>query len=146
VLRLEQPSPDSSAAPSSSARTSLDGRTSEIVVKVVNSEAVAKPVRLAVEGAATRGDTRMVVLASADPPWRRPQAALMAAHIAAVFDAIPRAVRHPIPAMVTVATRAIVRFDRPVVTLCSPRGSMATRLRNIQRVFTADDRVRRCGN
>ena len=64
MLRLEQPSPDSSAAPSSSARTSLDGRTSEIVVKVVNSEAVAKPVRLAIEGAAPRGDVRMVMLAS----------------------------------------------------------------------------------
>jgi alpha-L-arabinofuranosidase len=48
------------------ASASLDGRTNEIVVKVVNSEAVTKPVRLAVEGAATRGDARMTVLASAD--------------------------------------------------------------------------------
>jgi alpha-N-arabinofuranosidase len=48
------------------ASASLDGRTNEIVVKVVNSEAVTKSVRLAVEGAATRGDARMTALASAD--------------------------------------------------------------------------------
>jgi len=48
------------------ASASLDGRTNEIVVKVVNSEAAAKPVRLAIEGAATRGDARLTVLASAD--------------------------------------------------------------------------------
>ena len=48
------------------ASASLDGRTDEIVVKVVNAEAVAKPVRLAIEGAAPRGDARMVILASAD--------------------------------------------------------------------------------
>jgi alpha-N-arabinofuranosidase len=48
------------------ASASLDGRTNEIVVKVVNSEAVTKSVRLAGEGAATRGDARMMVLASAD--------------------------------------------------------------------------------
>ena len=48
------------------ASASLDGRTNEIVVKVVNSEAVAKPVRLAVEGAATRGDARVTTLASID--------------------------------------------------------------------------------
>ncbi len=48
------------------ASASLDGRTNEIVVKVVNAEAATRPVRLAVEGAATRGDARIVVLASAD--------------------------------------------------------------------------------
>jgi alpha-L-arabinofuranosidase len=48
------------------ASASLDGRTNDIVVKVVNSEAVAKPVRLAIEGAATRGDARIVTLASTD--------------------------------------------------------------------------------
>ena len=46
------------------ASASLDGRTNEIVVKVVNSEAVAKPVRLAIKGTAPRGDVRMVMLAS----------------------------------------------------------------------------------
>ena len=48
------------------ASASLDGRTGEIVVKVVNAEAAARPVRLAIEGAAPRGDARMLVLASAD--------------------------------------------------------------------------------
>jgi alpha-N-arabinofuranosidase len=48
------------------ASASLDARTGEIVVKVVNAEAAAKPVRLAIQGAAVRGDARLVILASAD--------------------------------------------------------------------------------
>jgi len=48
------------------ASASLDGRTGEIVVKVVNAEAAGKIVHLAIEGAAPRGDARMVVLASSD--------------------------------------------------------------------------------
>ena len=48
------------------ASASLDGRTGDIVVKVVNAEAVAKPVRLAIAGAAPQGEARMLVLESAD--------------------------------------------------------------------------------
>ena len=48
------------------ASASLDGRTGDIVVKVVNADPVAKPVLLAIEGAAPRGEARMLVLESAD--------------------------------------------------------------------------------
>ena len=48
------------------ASASIDGRTGDIVVKVVNADPVAKPVRLAIEGAAPRGEARMLVLESAD--------------------------------------------------------------------------------
>ena len=48
------------------ASASLDGRTGDIVIKVVNAEATAKPVRLSIAGAAPRGEARMLVLESAD--------------------------------------------------------------------------------
>jgi alpha-L-arabinofuranosidase len=48
------------------ASAALDKRASEIVLKVVNTEASARSVRVALEGAASRGEGRVMVLASAD--------------------------------------------------------------------------------
>ena len=48
------------------ASASLDDRTGDIVIKVVNADAAARPVRLAIESAAPRGEARMLVLESAD--------------------------------------------------------------------------------